>query len=154
MPTGGCTWDVTAEGQLSPCHQLQQGQAVSDAQAAYARIWTLLLGKGRGRVRSSQQRGKENKVRGGQGILGNHKHRMEWSPRVIIPPVWPTAPDISSSCSGCNMAPNACLLLLPCCLSAFPLQLLKPQMPNLLCSSWEPLLHADTLILLEKVCTI
>lgn len=107
-----------------------------------------------GRVRSSQQRGKENKVRGGQGILGNHKHRMEWSPRGVIPPIWPTAPDISSSCSGCTMAPNACLLLLPCCLSAFPLQLLKPQMPNLLCSSWEPLLHADTLILLEKVCTI
>lgn len=142
-----CTWVGIAEGQQSPCHQLKQGQATSNGNMwkEYGHHW-----RGReeaGRVRSSQGRGKENKVKDRvSSETGNIlPNRL---PRVITPPVWPIAPDISSNCSQCHMAPNACLLPLHHHLSTFPLQLIKLQTP--LCSSCKLMLTADTFILLEK----
>lgn len=101
MPTGGCTWDVTAEGQLSPCHQLQQGRAVSDAQAAYARIWTLLLGKGRGRegqIQPAKRKGKQSERRTGYpgkpqtsyGMVsqGRNTTRLAHCPRHFFQLLW------------------------------------------------------------------
>lgn len=44
---GGCTWDGTAEGQQSPCRQLQQGRATSNSQPVCAKNTDLAAEEGR-----------------------------------------------------------------------------------------------------------
>lgn len=101
-----------------------------------------------GRVRFNRQRGKENKQSEREsGYLG----KLQTSYLTGSQGHDTTSLAHCPSCSWCHMAPNACLLLLHCHLSTFPPQLIKPQLP--LCSPCEPLLSADTLILLEKFAT-
>lgn len=77
MLAEGCTWDGTAEGQQAPHHQLQQGWAISHPPSASAKNMDFAGGEGKRQGWSdpaSRDERKTNKVRGRQGILGNHKH--------------------------------------------------------------------------------
>ena len=92
----------------------------------------LLLGKGRDgedQIQTAERKGK-HRGREGKDVLGNCKRIILWVPSVTAPPVWPTAPDTSSSWSQCHMPPNAFLLPLHCHLSLFLLQVRKPQLPS------------------------